>query len=329
MAKLTGKGVALPAEGYAFLQVKKPSFKPPVGVYVQETPAGPSLRRWPSRMPGRSEEFYIAREFLRAISLMYKLTDREVLDQYRRFALGTFLFPRDIMASAAVGRLFSITLPDGRVLYSVRAREVMSQALDVLSMVNGAMLYRAPWGWDALLPSTAGYVLRLNASGLPEWSPPEEVASFARSGIFTGLDLRGAGQGSGSRVLGNRRFAIEMVGTATSEATMYLRIASGRRSLSSRFLFENISQSGGNVVRLQFTLRVFDRDGVSILHTLPAENYTVPAQGQTFAVDAVFEDFDVPDGDGAAALTVVRYGASPDDTHNGIVGFYLVFWEWT
>jgi hypothetical protein len=329
MAKLTGKSVVLPAEGYAFLRVKNPSFKPPAGVYVQETPAGPSLRRWPSRMPGRSEEFYIAREFLQAVNVMYKLTDREVLEQYRRFALGTFLFPRDIMASAVSGRLFSITLPNGRVLYSVRAREVMSQSLDILSMVNGAMLYRAPWGWDALLPATAGYVLRLNASGLPEWSPPEDVASFARSGIFTGLDLRGSGQGSGSRVLTNRRFAIEMVGTATSEATMYLRIASGRRSLSSRFLFENIAQSGGNVVRLQFTLRVFDRDGVSGLYTLQAENYTVPAQGQTFAVDAVFEDFVVPDGDGAVALTVVRYGASPDDTHNGIIGFYLVFWEWT
>jgi len=329
MAKLTAKSVALPAEGYAFFRTKKPSFSPPAGVYVQQTPAGPSLRMWPRRMPGRSEAFYQAHDFLRLVSGLYKVTDRELLEQYRQFALGTFLFPRDIFASAMAGRLFSITLPSGRVLFSRRAKEVMAQSLDIVSMVNGAMLYRAPWGWDALLPGTPGYVLTVNQSGLPEWMPSESSASSVRSGIITGLDLRGAGQGSGSTVLSNRRFGIDMTGVATSSVTYFLRIAYGSRSLSSRLLFENISQSGGYQVRLGFDLRVIDRNGEITLYPSSPENYVIPGQGQTFAVDLSWEDLEIPEGDAAVSVTVTRYGAHSEDTNQGIICLYLVFWEWS
>lgn len=279
-------------------------------------------------MPGRSEAFYAAQDFLRAVSLAYKLTDRELISQYRSFALSTFLFPRDIFMSAMAGRLFCVTLPDGRVLYSRRVKEVMSQSLDVLSMVNGAMLYRAPWGWDALVPGSAGYVLTINAQGLPEWLPPLDSSSSVRSGIVTGLDLWGSGQGSGFRTLSDRRFAVDLTGVATSSVTFFFRISSGLRSVSSRALFENVAQSGGDAALLQFTLRVIGRGGAVSSYALPSAVHTVPSQGQTFAVDVSWSGVQVPSGDAAASVTVTRYGAASEDTHNGIVSLYLAFWEY-
>lgn len=46
--------------------------------------------------------------------------------------------------------------------------------LDVLSDVEGAILYRAPDGWRALIPTVPGSVLTLDDNLLPSWQPPTE-----------------------------------------------------------------------------------------------------------------------------------------------------------
>lgn len=50
--------------------------------------------------------------------------------------------------------------------------ELMQILLDMFSDQPGALLYRGPDGWEALLPGNAGDVLTLNDNLLPSWQPP-------------------------------------------------------------------------------------------------------------------------------------------------------------
>lgn len=94
---------------------------------------------------------------------------------------GLALLPRDTMTMMLYGTLFAVQFDDGRKIYPMAARETVSDSLDILSQVEGTILYRGPDFWMALPPGPSGAYLRMDpATDLPMWqeAPPPVVQAY-------------------------------------------------------------------------------------------------------------------------------------------------------
>jgi hypothetical protein len=96
---------------------------------------------------------------------------------------GTNFLWRDVLFQALYGRGATVFDTDGNVWYAMASRDDMNTLLDVLSRVEGAMMYRGPDGWLPILPGNPGDILVIDlATGNPQWASPAEVSSATYAG---------------------------------------------------------------------------------------------------------------------------------------------------
>lgn len=88
---------------------------------------------------------------------------------------GTPVLIRDLQIMMMYNRFAHFALMDGRVIYSVQARQDVSASLDSISPVPGAILIRTEDGWRFIPPPTIpGTALIAQSDGLAAWEalPP-------------------------------------------------------------------------------------------------------------------------------------------------------------
>lgn len=141
-------------------------------VLVRQTKNGLVASKWPRKRgkAAKGWKFYQQREF--AIAAQYAATSHPLdVGTSEQMAKGTEQISRDVRQMAVMGTYYEIVFADGRKLIGGRLMTNNPQwMLDLITDVEGAMLYRAEIGWVALLPSTAGHVLTMD-NGLPAWKP--------------------------------------------------------------------------------------------------------------------------------------------------------------
>lgn len=88
----------------------------------------------------------------------------------REAVKGTPLYPRDVQIALMKGTLFSLTMDDGRKLYSMATVNAVSESLDVFGITPGGILVRNSQRWDLLPSGLADQVLTSQGPNLqPFW----------------------------------------------------------------------------------------------------------------------------------------------------------------
>jgi len=131
------------------------------------------VRKWPKKRPGPlhpNQQFWV--DWFRQANILAKYAAAPDIISARRMTDGTPLMPRDVQLMAMRGRLFYLTATDGRKIYSVAARDDVSESLDTLSQIPGSILARSSSLWVPILPGPSGTVLTSTGEGnLPVWAP--------------------------------------------------------------------------------------------------------------------------------------------------------------
>lgn len=144
------------------------------GRFIVDTYRGKlRVRAWP-RPKGKKwtpQERYW-QDWFRQANILAKYAIPEEQIAAREATKNTPWLPRDLLLKAMRGRLWSIGLPDGRVLYSEAVYMDISQRLDVISQYDGSLIVRDQGLWKPLLPGPEGFVLTSRGEGLPPaWAP--------------------------------------------------------------------------------------------------------------------------------------------------------------
>lgn len=91
------------------------------------------------------------------------------IDELRK---GTPVLIRDLQIMMMYNRFAHFALSDGRIIYSVQARQDVSDSLDSISPLPGSVLIRTPDGWRFIPPPTEpGTALIAQPDGLAAWEP--------------------------------------------------------------------------------------------------------------------------------------------------------------
>lgn len=173
--------------------------------------------------------------WLKASNLLWNLTAPQLRAQYLAQGKGLWLQPRDIFTAALAGRLFWLDFQDAdrlRLIPTFRMVRDMSYSLDIFSISQGAMLYRAADRWRAVEGGTLGQVLRIGAEGVPEWADIQVSGGGRPLVLWAGAaELFATGQGAalesfGSdwrsiRLLGYQNSGVEVVGLLPVEAVTF------------------------------------------------------------------------------------------------------------
>lgn len=118
----------------------------------------PYVRPWPKPMPLKEGTPRAkAAEAFAAANRAIKITDGNFYAEQWKITQGTPMLPRDIMLAAMYGRAYTLVMPDGQEIWSMRARADVSSSLDVLGSTQGKMLVRGERYWEpADVPAGAG-----------------------------------------------------------------------------------------------------------------------------------------------------------------------------
>lgn len=156
---------------YGKVRPRKPSFRGHAYAYV----SGGEVRvaAWPThRRKGHRSELSDTEEWFRQAQWASKYWPAQMQVQCAEAVKGTPLMPRDIMTMIMAGRAFMWVSEDGWKVYSVAARNDVSESLDVLSQYPGSILYRGTTVWEATIAPARNYILVSNDPGEgPEWKP--------------------------------------------------------------------------------------------------------------------------------------------------------------
>lgn len=136
--------------------------------YVKEHRGQLIVCKWPAKRkrvthPTTQEQ----NEQFRQTQWAIKYMPARIQAYHRRITEGTPLLPRDLLTGGMYGR---ITNPGSRQeprLYSMAARNDLSEVLDLFGFSEGAMLYRGPDYWAAAFPTEAGQVPVSGGPGEP------------------------------------------------------------------------------------------------------------------------------------------------------------------
>jgi hypothetical protein len=102
------------------------------------------------------------------------------LETARFFQLGTDMVPRDFLTMAAMGLLNEIIDQDGNHWRSWRMTNPNPQiVLDLITVDEGAIVFRAPEGWIPAVPNALGQVLTYIAPGVLGWQTPPSTGLSA------------------------------------------------------------------------------------------------------------------------------------------------------
>lgn len=161
------------------------------------------VAKWPrKRNRPLPEHTKVQSEWFRQAGVLAKYLAPQQMKAAIDATKGTPLYPRDVLVMGMAGTLLSITMQDGRTLYSMSSREGVSGSLDILSQQDGAILARSGGLWVPVYTEDVGKVLTSNGpdqapsweegggGGGGRWELVSELAAPA-SGIFafTGLDF--------------------------------------------------------------------------------------------------------------------------------------------
>ncbi len=296
---------------------KRPSFRGAVVYYLSRSGVAAMVR--PYSVPGKTWRQRMVWEWMRYTNLVWKLTDRLLVQQYIEQSKGFWILPRDIFFAAQAGRLVAFDDVDTGVSYfPVRHRDDMSRALDVFVQVPGGILFRGVDGWSGLSPGLPGQILMISADGLPAWSDLPSGDGQVRSFTWSENMLGTYAQGAGTFTLPDGRRAITLAGTATSTVYFGGRLAWPSSVLSYKACIAKTSSSGGDT-RMGVAFRVYDHNGNMVWEY--EENKTAPFPAEDS--NQVFEGgFSLPSYVFSSSvpysfqLRVIRFGASPMDTSN-------------
>jgi len=106
-------------------------------------------------------------------------------DTFRNAVEGSPLLPRDLQTAMTFDRLFLFELEDGKVIYPVKLKKEVSEALDTITQTVGQILQRTEDGWEGVPYSSgtswvhvADYTISAGTSAKD--IPWPDGASFAR-----------------------------------------------------------------------------------------------------------------------------------------------------
>lgn len=138
------------------------------------------LRRWPQpRGRGRSPTTKEQNDTFRQAIWAAKLTPAAIQADVRDAVKDTPLLPFDLLVSNLYGRLFSLTLHDGRKLYPMATRIEVSQSLDALAQLVGSLLFRGADFWEAVPIGEPGQALIVGADGTHyDWAQPSVITDW-------------------------------------------------------------------------------------------------------------------------------------------------------
>jgi hypothetical protein len=153
---------------------------------------------WPkARGPAKGKQLIGVKQFQKAVKLIKYSVDLDMTASIDLSANTPFL-PRDLRMKAAYGTLIEARLRNGVLLYG--GRTVVTSAsdlLDQISTVKGSLVQRGAAEWDAVPPSSDGFILQFNGtSGLWEATLPPtppaaaglECARFTDNPAMPGFD---------------------------------------------------------------------------------------------------------------------------------------------
>ncbi len=107
-------------------------------------------RAWPAKRKARLPDITKEQnELFRQYQWATKYFAPQIYIGWAEAVKGTPLLPRDIMTMLMSGRLCSLGMVDGRILYPMAAVQDISQSLDIITQVPGMVLRRGPVLWEA------------------------------------------------------------------------------------------------------------------------------------------------------------------------------------
>lgn len=190
MAMLKGKGGGR----------KAPSLRPDMYFYIRN---GKRIAaKWPrKRGPSTNPSTIWQNRAFALANNMAKSADGLATWMVYKLAEGQSFYPRDLLMSAAYGRLLETIEVDGRLYKSMALIDDISDDLDKLAAAApGTMLIRTSQRWYALSPGDENDILRIGpATGMPTW----EDRALASNPVFTGNQPDGATHAGAYATKGN------------------------------------------------------------------------------------------------------------------------------
>ena len=302
---------------------KRPSFAGIVSIRP-DVSGKPYAAIFPPRRRVTTQRQMLASLWFKYMAYVYKITHSFFIENYRAQALGLWLQPRDIFTAAMSGRLFGFIDESGKKFFSTAMRRDMTESLDVLAQVPGAILFRGVQYWDGLLPGEVGQVLRIDADGLPHWSNiGDAVASESRtSGLIA--QFYHSGQGAGLQTIRGFVTAIRLAGTAFSSVIWSVYSPARAHSAAVRLHFDRAGSDGGNY-RHVLKSHVVKTDGSLVVHNTIDRVEPAPPPGGSEVYVWGIGDF-LHDVDRVGLVLVYeRLGSAPEDTNNS--NSHLWFYE--
>lgn len=154
-------------------KLRRPSLH---GILMQDISHGRERSRgWPrkrgSKVSAATKE---QNDAFREAQQSAKYWDPRNIIEVSEWREGTPILPRDLQVMMMYNRLFVIVLPNGTKVYSMAARQDVSDSLDAISPEVGTILYRADEGWRVIPRAyDEGLALQSSAELMPEWKPLE------------------------------------------------------------------------------------------------------------------------------------------------------------
>lgn len=139
---------------------------------VMRNRAGVTIgRAWPKPRKTFTAKQRNAMAAFKEAAIAIKQMDSNQIAQSYALSAGTQLLPRDLLMQSLYGRTGYYVLNDGRRIYSMAARQDISEFLDGLGHDKGSVMARDGLFWTPIPPGSPGQVLMMDGpSGLPKWS---------------------------------------------------------------------------------------------------------------------------------------------------------------
>lgn len=108
------------------------------------------VRKWPrKRRRAKTTAEQQGRDKFAAAQRAAKYIAPGIMKMFTEKTQGTPLLPRDLSTMMLYNRMYAFQLPDGRKVYPMPAYNDVSEALDVISNLEGMTLKRGANGWEA------------------------------------------------------------------------------------------------------------------------------------------------------------------------------------
>lgn len=143
------------------------------GFFVRDNDGKFVCQKWP-RKRGKAKtpyDHYKQQEFALAGRMASNAISEDIFTA-TEMVKGTQQVPRDFLTMCIFGTAYQLVEEDGFVWPTFREMSVNPQyVLDLITTMQGSVLYRADIGWIGLDPGNAGQVLTM-VDGSPVWRPP-------------------------------------------------------------------------------------------------------------------------------------------------------------